>query len=331
VISDDSALGERAEIARQAGATYQSTASLAWMVRLAVVAATIATLAMVVFDVWAMSQAPDAGIVGGITWLLGEDLATGLVGEDLEPGIVDEEFDPGIVDEDPQPRIDAEIAGLGLIVTLAVGAVWLAAFAVWAWWLSRVVANVPALGGGWTGTGPVAAFISAVVPVSNLVWGTAVLRDAMVRLAPPERARPTPPDGARPSAPESARLLAPDDVRLSAPDGARLSAPENARLSAPDGARLSLLTVWWIALVLAILPWVGAVPAAGAVRLVFRLVAASFAGIVSAIAGIEVTAEQMVEVVAGLLMILAAGLAITLVDHVENLQETRAKALPAPA
>jgi hypothetical protein len=254
VIGDESPLEERAEIARRAGAAYESSAPLATLVRLAVAVATIATLGMVVFDIWAVRQDPGAGESGWITWLL-----------------------------DPEASSVAEVAWLGLVVTVAVAGVWLGAFAIWGWWLSRVVANVPALGGGWTGTGPVAAFISAVVPVSNLVWGTAVLRDALVRLSPPE------------------------------------------------GARLSLLTAWWMSLVLAILPWVSAVPQAGAVRFVFRLVGASFAGIVSAIPGIEMTGEDMVEVIAGLLMILAATLAVSLVDHVENLQEVRAKALPAPA
>ena len=237
-ILDNSPLEDRAAIARQAGATYQPTGPLAWVVRLAVVAVTIATLGMVLFDIWALRQAPS-------------------------------------------PELDEQLFWLTPFVLAGVGAAWLAGFVAWGAWLSRVVANVPALGGGWTGTSPTAAFISAVVPVSNLVWGTAVLRDAIVRLSP------------------------------------------------PDGARLWLLTRWWIVLVVAVLPWVGSLPQAGAVRLVFRLVAASFAGMVTALSGAEVSSEEIVEVIAGMLVVAAAVLAVGLVDHVEDLQEARAAALPA--
>jgi hypothetical protein len=156
-------------------------------------------------------------------------------------------------------------------------------FVAWGAWLRRVVANVPALGGGWPGTSPDAAFVSAVVPGSKLVWATAVLRDAVVRLA------------------------------------------------GQGTARLGLLTAWWIALVLAILPWVGSIPQAGAARFLFRLVGASFAGAFEGITGFSVTGEEVVELIAGALIVLAAFLAISIVDYVEDLQEARAAELPAAA
>jgi len=238
IIDDDSPLEERVEMARRAGSTYSSSQQLAWIARLEVMVVTIACLALVGFDIWALRQEP-----------------------------TDEAFD--------------QIASLEPFILGAVGLAWLLSFVAWGAWLRRVVANIPALGGGWPGTSPDAAFVSAVVPGSNLVWGTAVLRDAVVRL------------------------------------------------SAPGAARLGLLTAWWISLVIALLPWVGSIPQAGVARFVFRMVGASFAGVIEGLTGLPLEGEEVVEMIAGALIVVAAFLAISIVDHVEDLQETRAATLPA--
>jgi hypothetical protein len=239
VILDDAPVEKKLEIARRAGATDRSSASAAWMVRLAVVVVTILTLARIGFDVWVLGQ-------------------------------------------EPTDDLDQLLATLDPILLVILGAAWLASFAAWGAWLRRVVANVPALGGGWPGTSPDAAFLSAAIPGSNLVWGTAVMRDVISRLSP------------------------------------------------PGSAALGLLTGWWIATVLAALPWIGRIPGQPAMhRLGYLLFAGSLAGIASAIVGSEVSEEQMIEVMAGAIMILAAALAIWLVDQIEDLQEARRRELPA--
>ena len=245
-ILDDAPPEKKLEMARQAGATYQPSASAAWAVRLAVVGVTFISLARIGFDVWVLGQEPTA-------------------------------------------ELDQLLSTVDPILLIILGAAWLASFGAWGAWLSRVVANVPAVGGGWPGTSPSAAFLSAAIPGSNLVWGTAVMRDVLARLSPPG--------------------------------------------STPVG----LLTGWWIATILAALPWIGRIPGQpGVLRLGYRLVAGSLAGIASAIMGSEVSEEQMIEVMAGVLLLVAAALAIWLVDQIEDLQETRRQHLleampPAPA
>ena len=240
IITDESPLEDRVDIARQAGAAYESSRQLAWVVRLEVIVVTIASLSLVGFDIWAIRQEQtDAAM---------EQVAA------IEPFV------------------------LGTVIVL-----WLASFVAWGAWLRRVVANVPALGGGWPGTSPDAAFVSAVVPGSNLLWGTAVLRDAVVRLSPAGQ------------------------------------------------ARLGLLTAWWISLVVAILPWVGSIPQAGIFRFLFRLVGASIAGAIEGLTGLPVTGEELVELMAAGLIVLAAYLAVAIVDLVEDLQESRIELVPQPA
>ena len=69
------------------------------------------------------------------------------------------------------------------LLTLAEVGAWLLAFFAWGAWLSRVVANVPALGGGWTRSSPREAFLSSIVPLYNLFWMPSAVRDAVVRLS----------------------------------------------------------------------------------------------------------------------------------------------------
>jgi hypothetical protein len=51
-------------------------------------------------------------------------------------------------------------------------------------WLGRVVANVPALGGGIPGTSPARAFINTLIPVVNLKTVPGMIQDVLYRLDP---------------------------------------------------------------------------------------------------------------------------------------------------
>jgi hypothetical protein len=87
-------------------------------------------------------------------------------------------------------RMDTEstqpftLIGLPGAIVLAViqGAFVIAALVAFASWLSRVVANVPALGGGYTNVTPQMAFIENFIPVANFFRIPAILRDVMQRL-----------------------------------------------------------------------------------------------------------------------------------------------------
>jgi len=69
----------------------------------------------------------------------------------------------------------AEMLHLGLII---------AAVAAFGAWLSRVVSNIPTLGGGVPGTTPTKAFIYPFIPLWNLVKVPGMIQDAMYRLDP---------------------------------------------------------------------------------------------------------------------------------------------------
>jgi hypothetical protein len=79
-------------------------------------------------------------------------------------------------------------AGSGLI-NLAWLIGWLVGSVTWGLWLRRVVANLPALGGGWPNATPRATFLESLVPVFNVWWTAAILRDALTRLSAPAPAR----------------------------------------------------------------------------------------------------------------------------------------------
>jgi hypothetical protein len=162
---------------------------------------------------------------------------------------------------------------------------WILAFVAWGAWLSRVVSNVPALGGGWPRSSSQAAFVSAIVPGYNLYSATSILRDAMDRLS------------------ESGKT------------------------------RMGLLTAWWIFLLLAILPIIGLIPGpVFLIRLAYRLLIDLVVGVVAAITHSDLSATLVANAVNGALLLIAATLAILLVNHIEALQEARApiaKADPA--
>jgi hypothetical protein len=76
------------------------------------------------------------------------------------------------------------------IVGLAALAIAAAALVAWSLWLSRVVANIPAIGGGWTNVTPAAAFYENFIPGLNVLRVPAILRDVMTRLDPARRGEP---------------------------------------------------------------------------------------------------------------------------------------------
>lgn len=61
-------------------------------------------------------------------------------------------------------------------------AVYGVAIAAFLWWLSRVVANIPALGGGWPPVSPTGAIGWWLVPGANLFQGPRIVADAHERL-----------------------------------------------------------------------------------------------------------------------------------------------------
>jgi hypothetical protein len=80
--------------------------------------------------------------------------------------------------------LDARLAGVDLVEYAWLGA-WFVASILWGLWLSRVIGNVPALGGGWTSATPRSAFFESIVPVFNLYWSVSILREAYTRLSAP--------------------------------------------------------------------------------------------------------------------------------------------------
>jgi len=76
---------------------------------------------------------------------------------------------------------------IGLVLLELVA--WVAALVAWGAWLSRVVANVPILGGGWPKSTPREAFVASIIPLYNLYWSASVVRDVITRLAPAGKAR----------------------------------------------------------------------------------------------------------------------------------------------
>jgi hypothetical protein len=175
---------------------------------------------------------------------------------------------------------DADLAASLRLLLLLLGGefvAWIVAFVAWGAWLSRVVSNVPALGGGWPRSSSDAAFVSAIVPGYNLYSATSILRDAMVRL------------------------------------------------SEAGKARMGLLTAWWIFLLLAVLPIIGLIPGpVFLIRLGYRLLIDLVVGLVAAITHSDLSATLVANAVNGLLLLVAATLAILLVNHVEDLQHARA-------
>jgi len=140
----------QASVARSLGARYRSSEALAVIVQVAVLLVTALTLARVVLT---------------IVFLRGLD------------AVVD---DPTALD--PATALD-QVVFLGGLQYVVLGA-WFVGLLAWGAWLARVVANVPALGGGWPSETPRFAFLSTLIPCGNLYWSTATMRQAIVALSP---------------------------------------------------------------------------------------------------------------------------------------------------
>ena len=80
---------------------------------------------------------------------------------------------------------DAEIVRrsnrLALPQTIHLGLA-VAAVIAFALWLSRVISNIPALGGGVPGTTPTRAFVYTLIPIWNLIKVPGMVQDALYRL-----------------------------------------------------------------------------------------------------------------------------------------------------
>jgi len=82
----------------------------------------------------------------------------------------------------PSARLENEVIA-NVWATVAWYGAWVAAGIPWGLWLRRVVANVPALGGGWPAATPRSAFLESLIPGFNLVFTARILRDAIQRLS----------------------------------------------------------------------------------------------------------------------------------------------------
>jgi hypothetical protein len=83
------------------------------------------------------------------------------------------------------PDLQAEIVTTATINLLSLG-IALLALAAWAFWLSRVVAAMPALGLGYPAANAFMAFVENFLPGLNLIRVPAIVRDVVRRLEPGE-------------------------------------------------------------------------------------------------------------------------------------------------
>jgi Domain of unknown function (DUF4328) len=148
---------QQATTARSLGARYGDTAVLALIAQGAVLLVTAITLARAVMTILALRNAE--GILA--------------LGPDATP-------------EDITTALDQ--LSLLLVLRYVVLGAWIVGLVAWGAWLARVVANVPALGGGWTAETPRFAFISTLIPGGNLYWTTSTMRQAIVALSPKNKA-----------------------------------------------------------------------------------------------------------------------------------------------
>jgi uncharacterized protein DUF4328 len=82
-----------------------------------------------------------------------------------------------------QGALDARLANAGRLDVVGLAVV-LPALLFFAAWLSRVVSNVPALGGGVPGASPWRAFVTTLIPVTNLRTVPGIIQDVLYRLDP---------------------------------------------------------------------------------------------------------------------------------------------------
>jgi len=146
---------QQATTASSLGARYRDAGALAALAQVAVLIVTAITLARTVLTILAIKN------VEGL-------------GPDATPESITAALDQVIL-----------LAALRYVVLGA----WVLGLVAWGAWLARVVANVPALGGGWTAETPRFAFISTLIPGGNLYWTTSTMRQAILALSPKGAAR----------------------------------------------------------------------------------------------------------------------------------------------
>jgi Domain of unknown function (DUF4328) len=147
----------QASTARSLGARYATTTGLALAVQLAVLVVTTLTLARAVMTILTVRNLESLQA-------LGPDATIDSIG--------------AAVDQ----------VQLLLVLRYVVLGAWIVGLVAWGAWLARVVANVPALGGGWTAETPRFAFLSTLIPGGNLYWTTSTMRQAIVALSPKDQA-----------------------------------------------------------------------------------------------------------------------------------------------
>jgi hypothetical protein len=146
--------GQQSMTARSLGARYRDSDGLALLVQAAVLVVTAITLARTVMTILITRS------VEG----LGPDSTSDAIAAALD-----------------------QVALLGAMTYVVLGA-WAVGLVAWGAWLARVIANVPALGGGWTAETPRFAFVSTLIPGGNLYWTTSTMRQAIVALSPKDKA-----------------------------------------------------------------------------------------------------------------------------------------------
>jgi hypothetical protein len=139
----------QASTARSLGSRYASTGALAVAVQGAVLVVTALTLARTVLTILAVKNVEGLG--------------------------------PDATSDAIQAALD-QLTLLEVLRYVVLGG-WVVGLVAWGAWLARVVANVPALGGGWTAETPRFAFISTLIPGGNLYWTTSTMRQVIVALS----------------------------------------------------------------------------------------------------------------------------------------------------
>ncbi|TMF32865.1 MAG: DUF4328 domain-containing protein [Chloroflexi bacterium] len=81
---------------------------------------------------------------------------------------------------------DAEVEAVSTAFLLMLGAAGLALLA-WATWLSRAVANLPALGVGYGRTSPAFVFVESLIPIYNMYQVHRIVADILRRIRPAPR------------------------------------------------------------------------------------------------------------------------------------------------
>src|ERR1700690_617315 len=84
-------------------------------------------------------------------------------------------YDPNLVAAQLDPAAGAALARPGVLVAAVIG---------FGAWLSRVVANIPVLGGGLPASSPLRAFVYTLIPLWNLIKVPGILQDALYRVEP---------------------------------------------------------------------------------------------------------------------------------------------------